>query len=234
LYEKTGELGGVFIAAAAPCFKEKDKLLIEWYKKQLADLNIDIRLNTAATPEQLKGYDEVILATGAKPRKLPVPGTDGEGVIEAVEYLRGYKDAGQTAVIIGGGLTGCEIAYEMALKGKKAVIVEMQDDILKVDGLSAANSNFLREAIRYYGIGVYLENTLVKVEKDGDGVKVAIKDKEGKETLLKADSVILSVGYVPDTSLTGLMPDAHIIGDAKQVGNLKNVIFNAYDTAYAI
>lgn len=234
LFEKTGELGGVFIAAAAPDFKEKDKMLIDWYKKQLKDLNVEVRLNTEAGPEDLKGFDEVVLATGAKPRKLPIAGLESNKVIEAIEYLRGYKESGKTAVIIGGGLTGCEIAYDLALKGKKAIIVEMQDDILKVDGLCAANSNFLREAIRYYGIDVYLENSLVKVTEDGDGVTVLIKDCSGKETELKADSVIMSVGYVPDKTLSEKLPDAKLIGDAKQVGNLKNVVFNAYDTAYAI
>jgi 2-enoate reductase len=234
LFEKTGELGGVFIAAAAPDFKEKDKMLIDWYKKQLKDLNVEVRLNTEAGPEDLKGFDEVVLATGAKPRKLPIAGLESNKVIEAIEYLRGYKESGKTAVIIGGGLTGCEIAYDLALKGKKAIIVEMQDDILKVDGLCAANSNFLREAIRYYGIDVYLENSLVKVTEDGDGVKVIIKDCSGKETELKTDSVIMSVGYVSDKTLSEKLPDAQLIGDAKQVGNLKNVVFNAYDTAYAI
>ncbi len=234
LFEKTGELGGVFVAAAMPSFKEKDRMLIEWYKKQLADLNVEVRLNAEMTPERLKGYDEVIIATGAKPRRLPVPGLDKEGVIEAIEYLRGYKDAGNGAIIIGGGLTGCEIAYDLALKGKKAVIVEMQDDILKVDGLSAANSNFLREAIRYYGIGVYLENTLARVSGEGGVMTAVVKDREGKETELRADSIILSVGYVPDASLSEKLPKAYVVGDARRVGNLKNAIFSAYETAYAI
>jgi 2-enoate reductase len=234
LFEKSGELGGVFIAAAAPDFKEKDKMLIDWYKKQLKDLNVEVRLNTEAGPDDLAGFDEVVLATGAKPRKLAVQGLDSSKVIEAIEYLRGYKESGKTAVIIGGGLTGCEIAYDLALKGKKAIIVEMQDDILKVDGLCASNSNFLREAIRYYGIDVYLENSLVKVCEDGDGVKVIIRDVNGKETELRADSVIMSVGYVPDKTLSEKLPKAQVIGDAKQVGNLKNVVFNAYDVAYAI
>ncbi len=224
----------MFIAAAAPSFKEKDKQLIKWYKKQLSDLNIDVRLNTEIRPEQLEGFDEVILATGARPRRLPVTGLDGAGVMEAVEYLRGRKDAGQSAIIIGGGLTGCEIAYDLALKGKKAAIVEMQDDILKVDGLSAANSNFLREAIRYYGISVYLETTLAGVKSEGGRVKALVRDKEGRETELEAGSVILSVGYVPDAALSEKLPGARIIGDAKQVGNLKNAIFSAYDAAYSI
>ena len=70
LYEKSGELGGVFIAAAAPSFKEKDKMLIAWYIRQLEKLKVDIRLDSEITPENLSSLDadEIIIATGAKCR----------------------------------------------------------------------------------------------------------------------------------------------------------------------
>ena len=62
-------------------------------------------------------------------------GADRENVMNAVEYLRGYKETGENVVIVGGGLTGCEIAYDAVLKGKKPVIVELMDDILNVPNL---------------------------------------------------------------------------------------------------
>ena len=64
LYEKSGELGGVFIAAAAPSFKEKDKMLIAWYIRQLEKLKVDIRLDSEITPENLSSLDadEIIIA----------------------------------------------------------------------------------------------------------------------------------------------------------------------------
>ena len=131
-------------------------------------------------------------------------------------------------VIIGGGLTGCEIAYDLALKGKKPVIVEMQDDILKVPGLSAANSNMLRELIRYYGIEVRLNASLKEI--GAEGVTVA---EEGGEAFLPADSVILSVGYVPKGDFAP-SEKVKVIGDAEKVGNLLTVIRSAYAAAYAI
>ncbi len=245
LFEKTGELGGVFIAAAAPDFKEKDKMLIDWYKKQLRDLGIDVRLNKEASPEDLKGYDEIIVATGAKARELPVEGLaeamkSGKAV-EAVEYLLGAKKVGKKTVIIGGGLTGIEIAYDLALKGIKPVVVEMMENILLVEGLCAANVNMLREIVRFYDIKVFTFNTLSKVEQSGDGLKVSIKDEYGKVTVIDADSMIMSVGYVPGAPLkdklvaAGVPSDKiHVIGDAHQVGNLLTVIKESYDTAYAI
>ena len=137
---------------------------------------------------------------------------------------------GEKVVIIGGGLTGCEIAYDLALKGKKPVIVEMQDDILKIMGLSAANSNMLREIIRYYEIPVHVSTALQEI-KAGE---VLVKDEAGKTFAVPADSVILSVGYVPAPLAGEEDPRIHVLGDAHKVGNLMSVIWEAYEIAYAI
>ncbi len=230
LYEKSGELGGAFIAAAAPSFKEQDKKLLLWYKHELDKLGVPVKLNTEIKPDGIAalGADAVIAATGATARKLPIPGFDAPNAIEAVDYLVGNKEAGETCVIIGGGLTGCEIAYDLALKGKKPIIVEMQDDILKVPGLSAANSNMLREIVRYYNIDVYLSTSLKEITPSG----VTVAGKDGEFTI-SADSVILSVGYVPHNPFAG-DERVKVIGDAGKVGNLLTVIHDAYEAAYAI
>ena len=241
LFEKSGMLGGVFIAAAAPDFKEKDKQLLAWYRRQLETLGVDVRLNTQVGPEDVAGYDEVIAATGATPRKLKLPGMDDPRVVEAVEYLMGVKEVGEKAVVIGGGLTGVEIAYDLALKGKKPVIVEMQKDILLVPGLSAANSNYLREIIRYYGIPVYVNTSLAGVT-DAGGFRVRVKEKDAaEERLLEADSCILSVGYVPcrqladDLTASGYPADRlHVVGDAHKAENLMNVIWESYGLCYKL
>ena len=233
LYEKSGVLGGVFTAAAAPDFKEHDKKLIKWYVKQLKDCGVTVGLNTEIAPDKLGtlGADEIIVATGAVPKKLPVPGIDGNNTVEAIDCLLGNKPVGDRVVIIGGGLTGCEIAYDLAVKGKRAEIVEMQDDILKIQGLSAANSEFLREVIRYYGIGVRLSSTLKEIRSDG----VVVTAASGEE-FIPADTVILSVGYnsfVPFDE-TVKNKNVHVIGDAKRVGNLLTVIEQAYQVAYSL
>ena len=239
LYEKSGELGGAFIAAAAPSFKEKDRMLLAWYRRQMEVLKVDVRLNTAADAGMLEGYDEVILATGAKPRALPLPGLDDARVVEAIDYLRGRKAVGQDVVIIGGGLTGVEIAYDLALQGKKPVIVEMLDDILQVPGLCAANSNMLREIIRYYGIQVLTGAALDGVEP-GEKLRVLVKDRDG-ERAIEADSCVLSVGYVPVRELFDALlaqgckeEKLHVVGDAGGVGNLMRVIRDAYTLCYTL
>ena len=233
LFEKSGELGGAFLAAAAPSFKEKDKQLLQWYVRQVEAQKVDVRLNCEADAEMLAGYDEIVVAAGASPRRLPVPGLDDPRVAEAVEYLRGTKPVGEKVAIIGGGLTGIEIAYDLALKGKTPVVVEMLDDILTVRGLCAANSNMLREIIRYYNIDVRTKTALEAVEASENGLRVRVKTAAGSETI-EADSVILSVGYVPQQVFPKDQPNVTVIGDAEKVGNLLTVIRAAYAAAYAI
>ncbi|MBQ8535654.1 MAG: FAD-dependent oxidoreductase [Bacilli bacterium] len=224
IYEKSNELGGVFIAAAAPKFKEKDKMLLKWYAKQMKDLNIKIEFNHEVTEEELKTLeaDEIIYAVGANRRNLNVDG--GDKAIDAIEYLRGEKEVGENVVIIGGGLTGCEIAYDAVLNKKKPVIIEAQQYILNMPLLCAANSNMLKEIIRYYEIPVYTSAKVLKITDN----EVVI-EKDGKEQIIVADTVVKSIGY--NNSGVEIKGNFHVIGDALKVGNLKDVIWTAYDLA---
>ena len=214
-------------------------MLIEWYAHQMELLHIDLRMNTAADASMLQDYDEVIVSTGAAPRKLNLPGLTDSRVMEAIDYLRG-QETGETVVVIGGGLTGVELAYDLARKGKKPVIVEMQKDILQVPGLCAANSNMLREILRYYEIPVLTSTSLLGIQEQ-NGLKVRVQDENGSERLIEADNCILSVGYIPVRTLEGALKKAgvpqekiHVIGDAHEVGNLMTVIHEAYELCYTL
>ena len=226
IYEKSSELGGVFIAAATPSFKEKDRDLIKWYKREISrNPKIKVIFNTEITDINSLKADEIIVATGSKPNSIPVKGKD-EYAIEACEYLLGKKEVGQNVVIVGGGLTGCEIAYELYLKGKSPTIVEMKNDLIAVKGVCLANSSYLRDFFAAHKLPIHLETQLKEIHSDG----VTVVDKNGKEFKINADSVILSVGYKPNP-LTKKSSHVHIIGDAKKVGNLRTVIWGAWDVA---
>ena len=224
LYEKTDSLGGVFVAAAAPSFKEKDRALIAWYIRELAKYPIEVKMNTAVTDVKSLDADEVIVATGAVAKRIPVKGA--ETAVEAVDYLLGNKTVGDTVVVIGGGLTGCEIAYDLYLKGKKPVIVEMQDDLITTKGVCLANTSYLRDFFKTNAVPVYLETALSEITDTG----VLLRDKEGKTFDVAADSVVLSVGYNPAPAFKKAK-HVHVIGDADKVGNLRTVIWGAWDVA---
>ena len=223
LYEKSGELGGVFIAAAAPSFKEKDRDLIAWYRRELTKYpNIEVKLSTPVESVEALGADEVIIATGSTPNRIPVPGID-KG-IQAIDFLLGKAEVGEKVTIIGGGLTGCEIAYELHLQGKKPTIVEMMDDLIVTPGICLANTSFLRDYFKANNVPVHLETKLAEVHDDG----VTVTDKEGKTFKIEADNVILSTGY-RSAPLAPEGKHVHVVGDASKVGNLRSVIWQAWD-----
>ena len=213
----------MFIAAAAPSYKEKDRALIAWYKREIQKYPIDIKFNTIITDVKALDADEVIIATGATPKKLPIKGA--EHAIEAVDFLLGEK-VGERVVVIGGGLTGCEIAYELYLQGKKPTVVEMQDDLVTTKGICLANTSYLRDFFKTNKVPVYLESRTTEIRNNG----VTIADKDGNLTEIEADNVILSVGYNP-APIAKKSGKVHVIGDANKVGNLRTVIWQAWDVA---
>ena len=221
LYEKSDKLGGVFIAAAAPSFKEKDRDLIAWYVREVSKYPIEVKMNTEVKDIATLDADEVIVATGAIARKIPVKGADT--AIEAVDYLLEKKEVGDRVVVIGGGLTGCEIAYDLYLKGKKPVIVEMQDDLITTKGVCLANTSYLRDFFKTNNVPVHLETALVEINEGS----VTLKGKDGNAFTVDTDSVILSVGYKPAPIAEG-GKHVHVIGDALKVGNLRSVIWGAW------
>ena len=221
LIEKSYQLGGVFIPAAAPDFKKKDKALIVWYKREIAKRPIEVKLESPIEDISQLTADEIVIATGSVPKALPIKGLDL--AIEAVDYLSG-AEVGQDVIIVGGGQTGCEIAYDLILKGKKPQVVEMMEDLIAVPGVCLANSSFLREMLAFKETPVYLNTSVQEIRKDG----VTVKDKEGKVFDLKADHVITALGYKP-APLVKSGRKVHLVGDAKKVGNLRTVIWRAWD-----
>ncbi|MBQ1544313.1 MAG: FAD-dependent oxidoreductase [Clostridia bacterium] len=271
IYEKSDKLGGIFIAAAAPDFKEHDKRLIEWFKLQINKLGIPVKFNTEVTDVTKLDADAVVVATGAKANVLRIPGA--EKAISAVEYLLGEKEVGDNVVIIGGGLTGCEMALDLYNKGKHPVIVEMVDDLIAVPNLCLANSSFLRDFFKTNNVPVYLKT---KTKEIGDGYVLCETDTM-KQFKIDADSVIYSIGYKPQPVVpagynfdiagkTLPMPDVcagvmkkvdpllksftgisltntdtkagnkpvYLVGDCDKVGNLRKVIWGAWDVAMKI
>lgn len=223
IYEKTDKLGGVFIAAAAPEFKEKDKALIAWYRRQMEKLNIEIHFNTEVTDITKLDADEIVIATGSSVRKLNMPGA--ERAIDATEYLLNEKEVGKNVVVIGGGLTGCEVAYDLFLKGKNPVIVETKHDLMAVPGICLANSSYLRDFFKWKKVPVYLNSKCSQFKEKS----VVVATPNGEEEV-KADSIILAIGYNPNP-IAEKAKNVHIVGDANRIGNLRTVIWGAWDVA---
>ena len=257
IYERTDKLGGAFIAAASESYKGKLRDLLAWYRRQMEALDVEIHYGYEVRTVQEFGDQPVIVATGAVPRILK--GVKGhEKMIEACDFLLSEPAAaeaagvataatvagesastaltaspaqpGDTVAVIGGGLTGCEIAYELQLQGKKPVIIEMMDDLIKQKGVCLANSSYLREYFVWKKVPVYLETRLMEV-KDG---AVVCADAEGKEFEISCDNVISCAGYLPAPLASAGKKNVQFIGDCRKVGNLRSVIWGAYEAAMKI
>ena len=227
IYEKTDKLGGTFVAASKASFKGKLRDLEKWYEKQMKDLNIEINFNKEIKDIKNIDADAYVIATGSKRRILKnIKGFNK--AIEAIDYLNG-KEVGEDVAVIGGGLTGCEIAYELCLEGKKPVIIEAKSDLIAQTGVCLANSSYLREYFALHKVPVYLNSKVIEIK---DNV-VVVLDENNVEHDIKADSTIVSVGYIP-TPLTKKDRNVYLVGDCDKVGNLRTVIWKAYEVAMKI
>lgn len=226
IYEKTDRLGGVFVAASAPSFKENDRRLLDWYRKQINDLGIVVHFGTEIKDIKKLDADEIVIATGATAKNLHFEGA--QKCIEAVDYLLG-KEVGDEVVIIGGGLTGCEIALDLFQKGKTPKIIEAKSDLIATRGVCLANSSYLRDFFETNKVEVHLES-FVKSIQDG---YVVIADKNGNESRVSCDDVVVSIGYNPNP-LSKACKHVHIVGDADKVGNLRTVVWRAWEIAEKI
>lgn len=224
IFEKSHELGGVFIAAAAPSFKEKDRELIAYLIKQITDLGVEVKFDTPVDENtSFAEFDKVVVATGSTARKLRLPGFDK--AIEACDYLRGKKQVGDKVIVIGGGLSGCEIAYDLYLQGKTPVIIEMRNDLMIGAGICLANSSFLRDFFAHNNVEVHLETGLNEITDTG----VIVTDKQGNKFEIAGDNVVVSVGYISTPQQTSAK--AQLVGDCLKVGNLRTVMWKAWDVA---
>ncbi|WP_428240535.1 FAD-dependent oxidoreductase [Gynuella sp.] len=236
LFEASDKLGGVVLAGGVPDFKEDDFALLDWYRAELEALNINVHLNSPVGPETFAQQkpDAVIMATGSKARLLEIPGADN--VYTATDVLLGKKDPGNTILIIGGGLVGCETALWLHDMGKKVYMIELQDGLLQLAGpLCHANSEMLLELMQFKKIEVFTSSKVV--EQNADGF-VIYNEHLGEKTTIKADSAILSVGYHSERSLydevKNQLPEVHLIGDSRQVQNIMYAVWDAYEVARSL
>ena len=234
LCEATGELGGNLIPGSVPHFKRQDRALIEYYKRQMELLGVDVKLNKPMCPNCIKNFkaDEVIIATGSTPRDMQFPGTQKSYV--AKDILLGKAPVGDDIVVVGGGLVGVETALWLAQQGKKASVVEIAPVILGGPGaIPHMNEFMIEDLIEFHKIPVYKSSSIINTtEKD-----VTVKTPEGEITI-PCDTLITSVGYIKNDGLFNEVKDmdkpVYNLGDSAQVKNIMYAIWNAYEIARGI
>ena len=239
LFEKSGELGGLFLTASAMTFKENDKELIRWYRREIEKSGIEVHLNTEVNDlGTLRGYDDIIVATGSVPRTMP--GIKGfEKALTFTQILKEKHELGDKVLFIGGGQSSCEAAYDLLLNyGKHPIIVEYANDLVAAQATCLANTSYLRDAMEYHKVPVYLHSTVTEITDKGCTVKNV---QTGESFFVECDNVVNGIGFVP-TPVGGRTASRKVkgketifrVGDCVAIGNLRTVIWRAWDVCMKI
>jgi len=230
LYEKSDSLGGILKITD----NDPVKYLLKKYKDylifQVKKYGVDVKLNTAATPELVKSEapDVVIVATGSSHIIPKIPGVDAENVITAVEAHKPGAISGNRVVIIGGNLGGCETGLYIKHLGKEVIIVEMTDRLY-----ADANEMVGREIEPLMEDGIRCLTGAECTEISDRGVNVRFKD--GSTETVPADTVVLAVGMKSDSDTFESMLDCAVdvipIGDCIRPGTVREASHTAYYAA---
>lgn len=195
------------------------QLLIDYYDNQMKKLNVPIRYERATAAGLLEEeYDAVIVAAGAKNRKLRVPGIKNSIVSMDLEFCRGEVDVKDNVVVVGGGVVAAEVAISLAQKGKKVTMTTRRGSRMGAsevgsDGASASWQKLLY-LLAVNKVDIRILQTLKEVKEDG----IVTVGPDGKEMEIKADNVIICPGYESDNviarQLKSRMNEVYTIGDA--------------------
>ena len=200
-----------------------------------SDLGVTVCLGIEADAAYIKetGADAVILATGSVTSVPPIPGI--ENTIAALDAIDHPEKLGEKIIIAGGGLVGCEIAYDDAMKGKNVTIVEALTDIMAAGGATPLpNIMMIKAEFAARGIPVLTETRVSEIKPDG----VIVTDKEGNTRALPADTVVNALGFKPVSKLAAELEKIGIntvsIGDALGAANILKAVADGYAAANSI
>lgn len=197
---------------------DKEKLFVQTPESFGRRFNIDVRINTEAISIDTKSktvklrrkdgsvidehYDRLLLSPGSSPVRPPFPGIDTEGIftLRTVEDTFRIKDyltqhCVKSAVVVGGGFIGLEMAENLVHAGSKVSIVEMAPQVMAPVDFSIA-SHVHRELLNK-GVALHLNTAVERFEKDNGRIRVFFKSGESIIT----DLVLLSIGVSPNTAL---------------------------------
>lgn len=227
LCEKSDKVGGILKCEQAIDFKQEMYQLGLSLEAQAIEAGVEIRCNTEVTPEyaEAQNADVMILAVGSNPIVPPLKGIDGDNVVIVNNYYLEKEKVGDSVVVLGGGLAGCEAAIHLAQEGKKVHLVEMRPEL-------APDANIRHRPILMQMVDKYVEahTGYQGMEVTADGV--LCKDADGNEVLVPGKSVICAVGQRANrdgvNALRNCAPVVREIGDCVRPSNITSAIYMGY------
>lgn len=229
LAEAGDRLGGVLFFTDTDYYKADLKRLRDVVIRRVQARNIEVRLNTPVTPENIAsfGADEVILALGAQPAVPPIPGIGH--AVQALDFYRRPDQAGRRVVMVGGGLVGCETGLDLARAGHEVTILEM--------GPAPAPDAYPMHRIALLHEMESLVTTVCGArctEITGEGVRAV--DGEGNERFFPADTVMFALGMKARRADADALKAAagvpvHEIGDCVRPAKVYEAMREGYTAA---
>ena len=200
LFEKENALGGQLRFSDTDTYK----MDIKRYKNNMIRRceehpNIEIRLNTTVTPEAIAAElpCALIVAIGAEQKKPAIPGIDRENVLTIMDTYLEPECVGERVIMLGSGLTACEVGLHLNRIGKDVTIVGRREGICFHENFNVMPTAVFSPVSTYmgwfkdYGIKLYDNSDVVEVLENG----VRIRDtKTGEERLIEGDTVIIAAG----------------------------------------
>jgi 3-phenylpropionate/trans-cinnamate dioxygenase ferredoxin reductase subunit len=207
----TMERDQVFLRQARFYERNKVELLLQ---SPVTNLDVTQRLVTLADGSQI-GFDKLLLATGGRPRQLPLPGAELDGIyylrnLEDTDAIRSALQGARQAVVIGAGFIGCELASAFAQLGVPTTVVELTPAPLSLV-VDPETSAFVADYLHQKGVTI-LTDTAVAHFVGTSGRVQGVVTNTGKE--LAADLVAVGVGIAPNTELAtaaGLTVDNGVV-----------------------
>jgi 2-enoate reductase len=232
IWEKNDTLGGNLIPASVPEFKLDYKRLIDYLSTQVEELGITVQLEKEGTSELVEKMrpDVVFIATGAEPIIPEIPGVQEQKVCTAVDVLLGNKEVGNSVIIIGGGIVGCETALYLMKKGKDVTILEALDSVMH--DVYPINRMHLLNLIS--SAKILTEITVTEINDKG----VIIENEHDRNRALSTDTVIVAAGFRSRKelfeSLKHTCSEIYTIGDCVKPRKIINAIWEGFRIARMI
>jgi 2,4-dienoyl-CoA reductase-like NADH-dependent reductase (Old Yellow Enzyme family)/thioredoxin reductase len=227
LYEKQPVIGGQLVPGSLTDYKKELRTLVNFQKTQIEIYGVKLHLNHEVTADTIREVnpDVVIMATGSQPILPDVEGIERESVLPFDIVLNGKQLISKKTAIIGGGPTGCEVAYHLSQSGSQVTLVEMLPKI--AIGLEAMTKKILLKKLKENKVTILTQHRLVRVVANG----VALHDKDEKEVFVEADKVVIASGIRANTKLYDQVKElgyeTHLIGDCLEPRTAKSAIYEA-------
>lgn len=235
LFEKTDRLGGQLQIASLLGFKDDLRALMDHLAYEVRRLDVDIRMECAATPELVRSLqpDVLVVACGVQSKFRDVRGVDLAHVSFPVDLLEQKATAGDRVIVVGGGWLGCDVAVYLARQGKRVALTtvkEHSDDL--IPDLEPFSRKVFMNMMTGNGVEIRGRHRIAEITANGAAFTV-----NGDRTVeLEADTIVPAWGFRPNREFHAeaeqLAPVTHFIGDCVQLGNLRKCLWPGFMAAY--